>query len=243
MRSETLDEEEVRLFNRLAEDWWDEEGEMSFLHSMSEIRMTYIKNIIFEHFVIQSEYPKSLEGIRVLDVGCGGGIASEPMARMGAKVTGIDQSVELINVAKKHSQIMNLKIKYLNKTIESIASSHEKYDVVVALELLEHVNNFPIFCKLLSECVEFKGLIILSTINRTVLAKLLVINLAENILKKMPKGTHNFKKFIKPNELSNSFKSFGFKIRHLKGLTWLPSNRWILTDNTSVNYICTFVKS
>ena len=121
MPSESLDEEEVRLFNRLAEDWWDEEGEMSFLHSMSEIRMTYIKNIIFEHFVIQSESLKSLEGIRVLDVGCGGGIASEPMARMGAKVTGIDQSVELINVAKKHSQIMNLKIKYLNKTIESIA--------------------------------------------------------------------------------------------------------------------------
>ena len=243
MRSETLDEEEVRLFNRLAEDWWDEEGEMSFLHSMSEIRMTYIRNIIFEHFVIKSESLKSLEGIRVLDVGCGGGIASEPMARMGAKVTGIDQSVELINVAKKHSKIMNLKIKYLNKTIENIVSSHAKYDVVVALELLEHVNNFSIFCKLLSECVESKGLIILSTINRTVLAKLLVINLAENILKKMPKGTHNFKKFIKPNELSNSFKSFGFKIRHLKGLTWLPSNRWILTDNTLVNYICTFVKT
>ena len=242
MRSETLDEEEVRLFNRLAEGWWDEEGEMSFLHSMSEIRMTYIRNIIFEQFSIKSKSLKSLEGIRVLDVGCGGGIASEPMARMGAKVTGIDQSVELINVAKKHSQIMNLKIKYLNKTIESIASSHEKYDVVVALELLEHVNNFSTFCKLLSECVESKGLIILSTINRTVLAKLLVINLAENILKKMPKGTHNFKKFIKPNELSNSFKSFGFKIRHLKGLTWLPSNRWILTDNTSVNYICSFVK-
>ena len=243
MHSETLDEEEVRLFNRLAEDWWDEEGEMSFLHSMSEIRMTYIKNIIFEHFVIQSESLKSLEGIRVLDVGCGGGIASEPMARMGAKVTGIDQSVELINVAKKHSQIMNLKIKYLNKTIESIASSNAKYDVVVALELLEHVNNFSTFCKLLSECVESKGLIILSTINRTVLAKLLVINLAENILKKMPKGTHNFKKFIKPNELSNCFESVGFNIRHLKGLTWLPSNRWVLTDNTSVNYICTFVKT
>ena len=114
MHSETLDEEEVRLFNRLAKDWWDEEGEMSFLHSMSEIRMTYIRNIIFEHFVIQSESLKSLEGIRVLDVGCGGGIASEPMARMGAKVTGIDQSIELINVAKKHSQIMNLKMQNIN---------------------------------------------------------------------------------------------------------------------------------
>ena len=243
MRFETLDEEEVRLFGRLAEDWWDEDGEMSFLHSMSEIRMTYIRNIIFEHFVIQSESLKSLEGIRVLDVGCGGGIASEPMARMGAKVTGIDQSVELINVAKKHSQIMNLKIKYLNETVESVVSNHAKYDVVMALELLEHVNSFSTFCKLLSECVKSKGLIILSTINRTVLAKLLVIKLAENILKKMPKGTHNFKKFIKPNELSNCFESVGFNIRHLKGLTWLPSNRWVLTDNTSVNYICTFVKS
>ena len=243
MRSGTLDEEEVRLFDRLAQDWWDEDGEMSFLHSMSEIRMTYIRNIVYKHFAVQSKSLKFLEGIRVLDVGCGGGIASEPMARMGAKVTGIDQSVELINVAKKHSRIMNLKIEYLNKGIESMASSHTKYDIVIALELLEHVNNFQTFCKLLSECVESKGLIILSTINRTVLAKLLVISLAENVLKKMPKGTHNFKKFIKPNELSISFKSFGFKIKHLKGLTWLPSKRWILTNNTSVNYICSFVKT
>ena len=210
---------------------------------MSEARMNYIRNIVIKYFAIKSNSLKVLKGLKILDVGCGGGISSEPFARMGAKVTGIDLSSELIRVAKQHSIKMNLNIEYLHRNIKTIVDENKKYDVVVALELLEHVNNLSNFCELLGRCVHSKGLIILSTINKTALSHLLVIKLAEDVFNKLPRGTHNFKKFIKPEGLSEIFKRSGFEIKNLKGISWFPLNRWVLTNNTSVNYICSFVRS
>jgi len=243
MHTDTTDKKEIKLFNRLSSNWWNEHGEMSILHSMSEARMNYIRNIVIKYFSIKSNSLKVLKGLKILDVGCGGGISSEPFARMGAKVTGIDLSSELIRVAKQHSRKMNLNIEYLHRNIKTIVDENKKYDVVVALELLEHVNNLSNFCELLGRCVHSKGLIILSTINKTALSHLLVIKLAEDVFNKLPRGTHNFKKFIKPEDLSEIFKRSGFEIKNLKGISWFPLNRWVLTNNTSVNYICSFVRS
>ena len=242
MHTDTTDKKEIKLFNRLSSNWWNENGEMSILHSMSEARMNYIRNILIKYFSIKSNSLKVLKGLKILDVGCGGGISSEPFARMGAKVTGIDLSSELIRVAKQHSRKMNLNIEYLHRNIKTIVDENKKYDVVVALELLEHVNNLSNFCELLGRCVHSKGLIILSTINKTALSHLLVIKLAEDVFNKLPRGTHNFKKFIKPEGLSKIFKRSGFEIKNLKGISWFPLNRWVLTNNTSVNYICSFVR-
>lgn len=243
MCSKTLDREEIKLFNSLAIDWWNEEGKMSVLHAMSEARMSYIRKNIIDHFEIRPNLIEAFKGLKILDVGCGGGISSEPLARMGGKITGIDHSKELIKVAKNHSEEMGLKIKYLNLDIKEIAESKEKFDVVVALELLEHVKDFAAFCEYLSKCIKPEGMIILSTINRNFLSNFVVINLAEKILKKLPKGTHDYKKFIKPAELEIVYKKLGYGIKNIKGLSFLPLNRWVVTNNTNINYICAFIKN
>ena len=243
MNSKTLDKKEIEFFDTMASNWWDEDGEMSFLHAMSEVRTRYIRDIVVNHFLITSESNKLLKGKNILDVGCGGGISTEPLARMGAKLTGIDHSKALIEVARSHSKFMNLKINYLNLDIQNLVKKKKKYDVVVALELLEHVKNFEKFCDFLTRCVNSNGIIILSTINRTYLAKLLVINIVENFIKKLPQGTHNYEKFIKPIELEKVFYKLGYRINELKGINWYPLDRWVLTKNVSVNYICSFIKN
>ena len=237
----TLDKDEIKRFSKLANDWWNEEGSMSFLHSMSEIRTKYIKDSIKKHFKVS--YKKNfLDGLEILDIGCGGGIASEPLARMGAKLTSIDESKELINIAKLHAEAMHLEINYKHSSIEEILESKKKYDVIIALELLEHVKNVSYFCEILSKLIKPNGIIIISTINRTILSKMIVIKIAEDILKKIPNGTHNYEKFIRPLEIKNYFLKVGFNIYDLKGMVWDPIRNWKISNNTSINYITTFKK-
>ena len=239
MLLDTLDSDEIKRFSKLANDWWNEEGSMSFLHSMSEIRTKYIKDSIIKHFKV-SYKKKILDDLEILDIGCGGGIASEPLARMGAKLTSIDESKELINIAKIHAEAMHLEINYKHSNIEEILESKKKYDVIIALELLEHVKNVSYFCEILSKLIEPNGIIIISTINRTILSKIIVIKIAEDILKKIPNGTHNYEKFIRPLEIKNYFLKVGFNIYDLKGMTWDPIRNWKISNNTSINYITTF---
>jgi 2-polyprenyl-6-hydroxyphenyl methylase/3-demethylubiquinone-9 3-methyltransferase len=170
---------------------------MSFLHAMSEIRTSYIKEAIIQNFKIPKK-KHILAGIEILDIGCGGGIASEPLSRMGGKLTSIDESKELINIAKVHAKAMQLDIKYEHSNIENLLKSKKQYDVIIALELLEHVNNVAYFCEVLSKLINPNGLIIISTINRSILSKMIVIKFAEDILKKIPSGSHSYKKFIYP---------------------------------------------
>lgn len=241
MLLDTLDSDEIKRFSKLANDWWNEEGSMSFLHSMSEIRTKYIKDSIIKHFKI-SYKKKILDDLEILDIGCGGGIASEPLARMGAKLTSIDESKELINIAKIHAEAMHLEINYKHSNIKEILESKKKYDVIIALELLEHVKNVSYFCEILSKLIKPNGIIIISTINRTILSKIIVIKIAEDILKKIPNGTHNYEKFIRPLEIKNYFLKVGLNIYDLKGMTWDPIRNWKISSNTSINYITTFKK-
>ena len=241
MSLDTLDKDEIIQFSKLAEDWWNEEGKMSFLHAMSETRTRYIKEAIIQNFKI----PKTkhmLAGIEILDIGCGGGIASEPLSRMGGKLTSIDESKELINIAKVHAKAMKLNIKYEHSNIDNLLKSKKQYDVIIALELLEHVNNVAYFCEVLSKLVKPKGLIIISTINRSILSKMIVIKFAEDILKKIPSGTHSYKKFIKPIEIKKYFNSKNLNMHDLKGMVWGPIRGWRLSNNTSINYIAVFKK-
>ena len=241
MSLDTLDKDEIIQFSKLADDWWNEEGSMSFLHSMSKVRTKYIKESIFHNFKI-SKKKHPLEGVEILDIGCGGGIASEPLARMGAELTSIDESKELINIARIHAKEMHLNIKYKHSNIEKILKTNKKYDVVIALELLEHVKNVAYFCNLLSKLIKPNGLIIISTINRSIFSKIIVIKIAEDLLKKIPAGTHNYKKFIKPTEIKSYFKAEDLNMFNLKGMVWDPIRNWRLSDNTSINYIATLKK-
>jgi len=242
MSLNTLDKDEIIQFSKLANDWWDEEGRMSFLHAMSEIRTKFIKSELIENFNIKNKN-KLFKGLNILDLGCGGGIASEPLCRLGAHLTGIDESKKLIEVAKLHAKNMKLKINYQCNSIENLNKFKTKYDVIIALELLEHVNNVKHFCKLMTNLLREDGIIILSTINKTFLSKLFVIDMAEKILKKIPIGTHHYEKFIKPREIKNIFLSYNFHIKSIKGISLNPiNNNWKLTDNTSVNYIVSLTK-
>jgi len=241
MSLDTLDKDEIIQFSKLADDWWNEEGSMSFLHSMSETRTRYIKDSVIKNFKIAKK-KHVLEDLKILDIGCGGGIASEPLSRMGAKLTSIDESKKLINIAKIHAKAMRLDIKYKHSNIEEILKNKKKYDVVLALELLEHVKNVSYFCEVLSKLIKPNGIIIISTINRSILSKMIVIKFAEDILKKIPSGTHNYKKFIRPIEIKNYFKSTGLNMYDLRGMVWDPIRSWRLSYNTSINYIVTFKK-
>ena len=242
MSLNTLDKDEIIQFSRLANDWWDEEGSMSFLHAMSEIRTKFIKIELMEHFNIKDKN-KLFTGLNVLDLGCGGGIASEPLCRLGANLTGVDESEKLIEVAKLHAKNMKLKINYQCTSIQNLVKIKNKYDVVIALELLEHVNNLKEFCKLITNLLTEDGIIILSTINKTFLSKLFVIDMAEKVLKKIPMGTHHYEKFIKPSEIKDIFQNYNFDIRSIKGINLNPiSNNWKITDNKSINYILSLTK-
>ena len=242
MSLNTLDKDEIIQFSRLANDWWDEEGSMSFLHAMSEIRTKFIKIELMEHFNIKDKN-KLFTGLDILDLGCGGGIASEPLCRLGANLTGVDESEKLIEVAKLHAKNMKLKINYQCTSIQNLVKIKNKYDVVIALELLEHVNNLKEFCKLITNLLTEDGIIILSTINKTFLSKLFVIDMAEKVLRKIPMGTHNYEKFIKPSEIKDIFQNYNFDIRSIKGINLNPiSNNWKLTDNKSINYIVSLTK-
>lgn len=242
MSLNTTDKKEIKLFDSLADEWWDEEGSMSFLHSMSEIRTKFILEELTNKFQIKNKH-KILNDLDILDLGCGGGIASEPLCRLGGNVTGIDESENLINIAKLHSKRMGLKINYKCMDIENLIKLKKKYDVIVALELLEHVNNVEHFCELIIKLLKNEGIIILSTINRTILSKFFVIEIAENIIKKIPKGTHDYKKFITPEQLRAIFEKYTYEINNIKGMTWSPiSNTWRLTRNTPINYILSLSK-
>ncbi len=241
MSLDTLDKDEIIQFSKLADDWWNEEGSMSFLHSMSKIRTKYIKESIVNNFKIVKK-TNPLESIKILDIGCGGGIASEPLSRMGAKLTSIDESKELINIAIAHAKEMHLDIKYQHSNVEKIIKNNKKYDVVIALELLEHVKNIKYFCNLLSKLIKPNGLIIVSTINRNILSKMIVIKMAEDVFKKIPAGTHNYEKFITPTEIKNYFNVEGLNMSNLKGMIWDPIRSWRLSNNTSINYIATLKK-
>ena len=222
--------EEFALFNQLSDEWWNENGKFKILHQIKSHRMTYILDQIGN---------RDIKNFKILDVGCGGGIICEPLARLGAKVTGIDFAPNNINAAKIHSKKNKLKINYINKDIEK-SKLEEKFDIILMFEVLEHLDNWKKTIKNIKKNLNKNGLLIISTINRNLLSKLFAINIAENILHWIPKGTHDYNKLIKPEELEKILLKEKFNFNNIKGLVFNPLNReWKLSKNYMINYFCT----
>ena len=198
--STTINKEEIQKFSRLAEEWWDVNGKFKPLHMFNPIRIEYITESIKNHFKIKTDKPDYLTGLNILDIGCGGGLISEPMSRLGAKVTGIDASEKNIKVAKLHAEENKLQINYLNTSPEKL-NEIEKFDIILNLEIVEHVDNVNLFIKSCNKLLKKNGLMFTATLNRSFTSYIKAIIGAEYIMRWLPIGTHDWNKFIKPEEL------------------------------------------
>ena len=225
---------EKELFDKLSGEWWDENGKFRVLHQIRPLRIQYILD------QIQNNSVKDLE---ILDLGCGGGLVSESLARLGANVTGIDFVNNNIKVAKEHARFGNLNINYLNLDIENLKIK-KKFDVIIIFEVLEHLNNWETFIYNISQILKKNGILILSTINRNKISNFTAIFLAENILNWIPKGTHSYKKFIKPSEIRTCMDNNRFILQNIRGLIFNPLTiSWQFSKDTTINYFCTYIKS
>ena len=232
----TINKDEIQKFSNLAEEWWDVNGKFKPLHLFNPIRLEYITDQIKMHFNLKNNN-KNLEDLKILDIGCGGGLISEPMARLGAQVTGIDASEKNIKVAEIHAKKNNLNIKYLNKSPEQMKNI-ENFDVILNLEVVEHVDNLDLYINSCSNLLNKNGIMFTATLNRTFVSYVKAIIGAEYILRWLPIGTHDWNKFIKPEELEKNLLSKNFVTKDIKGLEFNPiKNKWKKSDNLSVNYI------
>jgi 2-polyprenyl-6-hydroxyphenyl methylase / 3-demethylubiquinone-9 3-methyltransferase len=242
-RSTTVDADEIRQFDELGEKWWDESGPMRPLHQLNPVRLDYLRRMIRERFSLPDRI-KCLQTLKIADIGCGGGLVTEPLCRMGASVTGVDAGKENIRIAKAHAKSHHLDIEYLATTAEKLAASGRKYDVVTALEIVEHVADVDIFLKAICKLVAPGGMLIMSTLNRTPKSYLLGIVAAEHILRWLPAGTHDWKKFLKPSELARGLEKHGMKTTDVRGLVYSPFTRdfSLSKSDLDVNYLLTAVK-
>lgn len=242
--STTLDAEEVARFARLAGEWWDANGPFKPLHRINPVRLTYIRDRLCRKFGRDKAAASSLAGLSVLDIGCGGGLVAEPLARLGADVTGIDPAPENIEAAKAHAKGARLDITYHSATGEELAASGESFDAVLLLEVIEHVPDVPLFLRSVAPLVKPGGVMILSTLNRTLKAYALAIIGAELILRWLPLGTHNWNRFVTPEELRGALKGAGLTLSDLTGMVYNPlADEWRLARDTDVNYFVTALRS
>ena len=233
----TINKEEIQKFSKLADEWWDVNGKFKPLHMFNPTRIEYIADNIKRHFKIKNDKTNYLNGLNILDIGCGGGLISEPMARLGGSVTGIDASEKNIKVARTHSEKNKLKINYLNKSPEQLKVT-EKFDVILNLEIVEHVDNVALYIKSCNTLLKKGGLMFTATLNRSLMSYIKAIIGAEYVLRWLPIGTHDWNKFLKPEELEKLLQNEKFSTIDIKGLEFNPIlNRWKKSDNLSVNYI------
>ena len=216
----TIDADELAHFERLSQDWWETDGPMAALIKLNPIRIGYIRDKVMENRRFGDRKDRPFDGLRILDIGCGGGLLSEPMTRLGAKVTGIDASNSNINVARTHAGRMGLDIDYREESLKHIAASGEQYDIVLAMEVLEHVTDKLTFIRLASQSVKPEGVMFLSTINQTFKAFGMAIIGAEYILKWLPKGTHDWNKFMHPSLLTQSLLTNGMDTIDVTGVRY-----------------------
>jgi len=244
MAKSTIDPKEIERFEKLADQWWDENGKYSLLHEINPLRISYIKQHICRHFKLQNSNVRPLKSLKLLDVGCGGGLISVPMARLGAQVTAIDAGSSNIKAAAAHAHAHQIDIEYLNTSSEKLAQTHKKFDVILALEIIEHVSNTKHFVDSLIPMLNNNGLLFISTINRTIKAGITAKLIAEYVLRWVPVGTHEYDKFVTPDELDSLLCPHRLKNKDYTGIVFKPlQNAWVLdAHNLDVNYIGCFAK-
>lgn len=244
-RSASISDDEIVRFSAQSGDWWQKDGSFAPLHALNPVRIAYVRNQVAAHInPSQATSYQALSGLKILDVGCGGGLLAEPMARLGAKVTGIDAAETGIRAARAHARQSGLTINYQAKSIEEIAATGQQYDVVTAMEIVEHVADMDSFTRSLAACVRAGGIVIASTLNRTMKSYAMGIIAAEYLLRWVPRGTHSWKKFVRPSELMNKMEACGLKTVDATGVTYDPLDQTFMPNphDLSVNYMVTFVK-
>jgi len=242
MKNNTLDKKEIEKFSKIAEEWWNPTGKFKPLHKFNPIRIKYIKDNLVNDFNLKNK-KKPLQGLKILDIGCGGGLLSEPLARLGAKVTGIDPIKRNIEIAKHHLKKSKLNVKYYNFSPERFKSNN-KYDVILNMEIVEHVQNVDLFIKQSSKFLKKSGTMFIATLNQTLKSYLFAIVGAEYILKWLPIGTHDWQKFIKPDDLIKICKKNSLNLKNIDGMSFNPIiDKWNISNDRSVNYITKFKKN
>ena len=241
MKTSTINKKEIDKFTKIAEEWWDPNGKFKPLHNFNPIRISYIKKNLIKSFKINNT-TNPLKNLRILDIGCGGGLLSEPMCRLGAEVVGIDASSKNISVAKLHAKKNNLKIKYFNTSPEHFKSPN-KFDVILNMEIIEHVENVNYFLMSCAKLLKKDGIMFIATLNKTLKSYIFAIVGAEYILRWLPIGTHEWEKFVKPEDLIKISEKNNLKLESLDGVKFnLISNQWNLSSDKSINYIARFRK-
>jgi 2-polyprenyl-6-hydroxyphenyl methylase / 3-demethylubiquinone-9 3-methyltransferase len=243
LTSGTASADEVGHFAQLAAEWWDQAGDFQSLHQINPLRMTYVRDQICSYFDRDARNVKSLDGLSVLDVGCGGGLICEPLARLGAEVTGIDATAESIEVAKVHANQMGLSINYQNILPEELAKEDRTFDVLINMEVIEHVADVEAFVAACACLLKPGGLMVGSTLNRTIKSLALAKIAAEYILRWVPAGTHDWQKFVKPSEFSRSLRGCGLVVTDFTGMhLGATTGSWDFSKNLDVNYFITAMK-
>ena len=238
----SVNKKEIDKFSKMANEWWDPEGKFKPLHKFNPTRIKYIKENIINNFKLKNKF-RPLSGINILDIGCGGGLLSEPMSRMGANVTGIDASDKNIKIAKLHSKKNKLKINYLCSSPEKLKIT-KKFDVILNMEIVEHVEDIDFFLKSCSKLLKKNGLMFVATINKTLKSYVFAIVGAEYVLRWLPIGTHEWEKFVKPEDLKKILMKYDLSLNKLEGMNFnIIKDEWSISRDLSVNYIAKFVKN
>ena len=234
----TIDQAEVDRFSAMAAEWWDPTGKFRPLHKFNPVRLTYIRDLVCAQFGRDPHSHRPLEGLRILDIGCGGGLLSEPMARMGADVLGADASEKNIGIAKAHAAGSGVPVDYRAVTAEALAEAGETFDVVLNMEVVEHVSDVDFFLSTCASMVRPGGMMFVATINRTLKAAALAIFAAENVLRWLPRGTHQYEKLVRPEEIEKPLTAAGLAMTGRTGVFFNPLlNQWNLSKDMDVNYM------
>ena len=238
MSQSTINDAEIAKFTAMAEEWWDPKGKFKPLHKFNPVRLAYIRDQLIAHFGRDGSVMRPLEGLRIVDIGCGGGLLCEPLTRLGATVTGVDAAERNIAIAKIHAEKSGLSIDYRVTTSEALVAAGESYDVVLNMEVVEHVDNVPLYMKSCADLVKPGGLSLTATLNRTLRARAFAIFAAERILRWLPVGTHDWNKFLTPDEIKTLLTRNGLKVTAETGVVFHPlADEWRKSSDMAINYM------
>lgn len=234
----TIDPAEVARFEGIAKTWWDPKGPMAVLHKFNPVRLAFIRDLACARFGRDPKTMRALEGLTLVDIGCGGGVLSEPLARLGAQVTGLDPAPTNVAVARAHAEASGLAVDYRQETIEALVAEGARFDIVLAMEVVEHVADVEAFVAACCAAAKPGGLLVMATLNRTLKSYALAIVGAEYVLRWLPRGTHDWEKFVTPDELGAAIERSGLELGETAGVTYNPlTDRWSASRDTDVNYM------